>query len=271
MSTTKSFDEGTAFEALVGQEPGTVTAAAVVLIVGLFFAVFGRKHHKQCFVLAAAFLGAWIGKYAMDQVSPMITDKIKDEAMVSYIVMAVCAVVLAMVVSKVQNIFYSAVGISLGLGLSQFVNEFFKTAIQADPMPSYAPTIVGVVGGVIGFFFFSKLVANAIGAIYAILGGVLIASSLSLFSLQVGGDAELWPSDLMVENADGVTVNLKNGELDLENAYLWLSIGIAVVFVAIGLFTGYKSASSKRGPSESSPLLGDPEQGGKSKAANKRR
>lgn len=245
------------FDALVDQEPVSVTLALAFAPTGMLLALFGRKHSHKFMVVLAFVLGVGATIVLVDALAhafPVLPD---GDVLNRYVPLGV-GVILALMVNAYVSMFYAACALGLGLGAGMALNEIFITALSREGVPGYADTVILVVSALLGLIFLRSTVSTAIGTVYAIAGAGMIASSLSLLFYPLGGEPELWPGPL---NLDGGNVPLKDGSIDWTDKYTLISIGVALVFLFIGLRGSGGSKSRGGAPTESSPLLGDPEQG----------
>ena len=244
------------FDALVDQEPFAVSLATAFVPLGIFLALMGRKHHDKFMVFAAFAIGAGGTVVLADSLREVLKFIPDGDLMDVYIPLGV-GLVLALFVRSSQNLFYGTCGLGLGLGGGLVLNEVFEKMLSRDGVPGYADTIVTVASAILGWLFLTKTVSNFVGLIYAALGAAMIAASLSLLTYPLGGEPELWPGDL---NLDGGRVPLKDGSINWKDKYTLISVGVALVFLLFGI-RGGEAPKSRGAVTESSPLLGDPEQG----------
>lgn len=247
------------FQAMWDQLPAQTTFAMIGVPVGIALALLGRKHHAKLMLAIAFAIGTGGSHVLIGALRSSIT-AIPDSNVANLYVPIAFGVILAVVVHILSNVFYSACGVGLGVAGGMVINQLFKTALST--MPGYASTVILGVGAILGFFLISRFVPSILGVIYAILGGAIIAASTSLLTWPFGGDPELWPGKLVMDDNN---VNLKDGTINWADEYTWISIIFAMIFVVIGLLWG--EAKKDKALTESSPLLGDPEAG---KAKNKK-
>lgn len=246
------------FETMWEDHAFTMTLATMALPFGIFFAVFGRKHHTRLTLALTGVICAWLGlmgletvRNSLESVSDHLT--IPDTDMLNYGVAAVCGLIGVSVMMSI----YKLLGLVIGVSCGWLVNSLAESYIDYDFDMMWTAGFYAV-GAVLGWVFVSPFIMDKIGIVYAIIGGGLIATSGSLF-LWLGGVVEspdLWPIDLT--KSGDAEVQLNRAHFDFQDYTNYYSIAIALVFVYIGLCTGGRG---KKGPDETSPLLGDAEKG----------
>ena len=236
----------------------TMTLATIALPFGIFFAVFGRAHHQRLTIALVAVIGLWLGLTGIETLRTSLSDatmgqvKIPDEDYINY----ASAIVVALVLMKVTVNIFKLLGLCIGLACGWGLNALVVSVTDLD-LDMYYTAGVYVIGAIIGYMYVSPFVMDKVGILYAVVGGLLIATSSSLF-LWIAGVADypdLWPIDITA-GKDELAVNAFG--FDATNYTNYYSIAIALVCVYIGLCTGGRN---KKGVDETSPLLGDAEKG----------
>lgn len=245
---------------LAREAPMSTFLAVVLLPLGVYLAVMGRRHHKYFSVAGIIFgLGMYLGLMGIDIVRSAIP-MIPDKDYVNYPFAATVAFILVKLSFGLFKIFGAALGYGVGWGINSLIALVLTHAAPGVAIPKIASScilVICAIGGAIrlNMALYSpgkSYVGDKIGILYSVIGGVLTCTSASLWFWLAGYTDN---PDLWMMNIPGYGGG--DNEFDFSETTNYYALACSIFFVYLGILMG----RPEKGPEESTPLLGDPEKG----------
>jgi intracellular septation protein A len=264
------------------------TIGVAALPFGIALALFGRKHHQKFTLAVVAAFGVWLGLMGIELLRELIESvpgdavEIPDNEYVNYGSAAVVALILVQLAVNVYKLFGIVVGLICAVGISSVSTQL------VDDMPMEATIAINVIGAVGGLYFVTPFLMDKVGILFSFVGGAMVAVGASFAIFVAGGVADCantastacnWAvplaaggtekvvakfvPDIWVLAVGGKVKGASTGahSFDFANYSNYIAIGLALLFVYMGLCTGGRANTGET--SETSPLLGDAEKGEK--------